>query len=122
MIFVIKKTYDPAELVNFFARLNDAQHENFWEFITAFRIYAEVDGKELVVRKKATQVYHFALIEKKDGEWKGVSCSKDKTYLEKQVSEYPIHYSKVEHQILPVRVGLIVKRDYKSVTQINLGV
>lgn len=119
MIFVIKKRYDPHELLNFMNRLNNAQHENFWEFFSGFRIYAEINGKELIVRKKSTQVYFFALIWQDKGIWKGVSCSKDKQYLEKQVSTY---YSNSITQILPVKVGLIVKRDYKSLTQINVGV
>ncbi len=122
MMFEIKKNYDSNNLVNFLDGLTDSQHEKFWGFFSGFRIYAEVDGNEIVVRKKSTQIYHFALIEKKLVgrylQWVGVSCSRDQKYLSGQVKEY---YSQSIVKILPVRVGLIVKRSFRKLTKVCIG-
>ena len=118
MIFVIKEYYDSIELISLLGNLTRSQHSKFWEFFSAWRIFAEVDGEMIVVRKRATSPYHFALIRKKAGVWSGISCSSTRKYLENERSKY---YRTVETQIVSTKIGLIKKREFRSVTEFDLG-
>jgi len=118
MIFEIKKYYDPKEVLGLAKSLTRSQHTNFWSFFSAWRIFATVEGEDIVVRKRATQPYAYALIRKKAGIWWGMSCSSTRSYLENEQKKY---YRSEETLIVPVKVGLIVKREFKSLTEVDLG-